>query len=230
LDKITFPADVGPRTIQILGPVIPYVHKHKLFRTVRDELHTISELTKDPINEDLIKENIDTDNLKLSPITTVIIQELIEEDEFSSENLDDIFTAFESVHNQILNAREASVILGGQPSEKEVELLENELKAFYYKDMDVDLTLNIEIQPKIGYGRIYCFEEQMLDLTSGNYISQINRIEKQKVNQLQEIKTGFDELISNPLNADLPTSNKIFSTSFNKYLTKMNVACGFAAE
>ena len=86
------------------------------------------------------------------------------------KKLPEICEAFSYVYRQLSNKRVVRVILPNKPSSEEIDLLENELKAFYYKDPNVKLTLQVSVNPDIGAGRIYCFDDNMLDLTTTNFV------------------------------------------------------------
>ena len=105
----------------------------------------------------------------LSPGTIAAVEELNEHKLL--KDIPQLYEAFDHVYCNTSNERSVGVILPAEPSDEEIEVLENELKAFYFKDMNIELNLDISVRSTIGTGRIYCFGDHMLDLTTTDFVS-----------------------------------------------------------
>lgn len=132
---------------------------------VRAQLAELSELLDDPSEYDVFLDALlyNPDSLDFLPPVRAAVDELNDLNQL--KKIAELDEAFAFLYRQMSNERNVRVILPSEPSENEVDILENELKAFYFRDPSVDLDLDIRINPKIGTGRIYCFDEFMLDLT-----------------------------------------------------------------
>jgi hypothetical protein len=212
---------------------------------VRDELEELTEKVNDPMEYEYLEYEASTDTLEdLSEPTLAAVQEL--NDSRHLKRLPQLFEAYMYMYSQLSNEREVSIILPGEPSALELEILENELKAFYYKDPSVTLTLNVSVNPAIGAGRIYCFNDYMLDLTTTDFVSSFHFMDDPvsnkvmpktrelqatmdvKKNELEDAMKELEEIFRKPLNADLPTSNTKYAASHKRLLNQIYVACGLA--
>ena len=137
---------------------------------VRDELEDLTDQVNDPMEYEFLEYEASSDTLEdLSDPTLAALQELNENRNL--KKLPELFEAYMSLYSQLSNEREVNIILPGEPTSQELEILENELKAFYYKDTSISLTLKVSVNPAIGAGRIYCFDDYMLDLTTTDFVS-----------------------------------------------------------
>merc|ERR1712130_884040 len=86
------------------------------------------------------------------------------------------------------------------------------------------------VNPAIGAGRIYCFDDYMLDLTTTDFTRELQTVMDARKNELEDTINELDELLRKPVNADLPAANSNYTASHKKLLNQMYVACGFAGS
>jgi hypothetical protein len=176
--------------------------------------------------EERLQNDPETVKNELETPVVVAILELYANNQL--QKITELNDGFSYVYHQIASERGVKVILPAEPSAEEVELLSNELKAFYYKNPDIDLRLDITVNKEIGVGRIYCFKSFLLDLTTKNVEKQMEETMMAKNLELSTALREYESLMKRPLNEDLPKKNTLYETKLRKYLHHFNVACGFA--
>jgi len=226
---LKMPNGLSPDLARILMPLVNFAYEGKIISDVRDELEDLTDQVNDPMEYEFLEYEANSDTLEdLSDPTLAAVQELNENRNL--KKIPELYEAYMSLYSQLSNEREVNIILPGEPTSQELEILENELKAFYYKDPSISLTLKVSVNPAIGVGRIYCFDDYMLDLTTTDFTRELQTVMDARKNELEDTINELDELLRKPINADLPASNTNYVASHKKLLNQMYVACGFAAS
>jgi len=230
IENVKIPQGLSTALNRILMPLLHFAHQENSLDKARDQLQQLSETMKDPISEELFLNDwvSKPDSLGLIPVVRAVVEQLDETKDL--KQIPEVFEAFSYVYRQLANERTVRVILPSKPSAAEEELLENELKAFYYKDPSVKLTLQVSVNEDIGSGRIYCFDDTMLDLTTTNFTQELKAAMNQPRNDYLDTVKELKDLIKRPLNYDLKPSNKIYKEQLANYQNKVMTACGFVAS
>ena len=80
-----------------------------------------------------------------------------------------VVSILEDLEAQFFEKYDVTIILPETPSEADVQLLKTELLDCYF-GKEVNLNLSIQVDEKIGKGRIYCFKNFMLDLSTSSVV------------------------------------------------------------
>jgi len=227
MEKIKFPQGLSPALNRILIPLVGAAIEEKTLKVVRDELRDLTAQVNNPMQFEYLELDASSNKLdKYSPFTRAAIQEL----QFNKDlkKIPQLYESFSYIYSQLSDEREVTIILPGKPSEAEVKTLENELKAFYFKNPKILLTLKVSVNPSVGAGRIYCFDEFMLDLTTTQFTKELKASLNTRKNEFSDAVKSLDEIFRKPLNGDCNPSNKLYVSGFKQYTSKIEQAAGFA--
>ena len=97
----------------------------------------------------------------------LIIEQLAENR--AIDKLPIVVSILEDLEGQFFEKYDVSIILPETPSDADVQLLRTELLDCYF-GKEVNLNLTIQVDEKIGKGRIYCFKNFMLDLSTSSVV------------------------------------------------------------
>lgn len=226
--KLRVPDGISPALSRILMPLLDFAVQEKSIGTVRDELQALTARVQNPMEYEYFEHETNTGTLEeLSPATLAAVQELHSTKHL--KRIPDLFEAYMFMYSQLSNERNVSVILPSKPSKEELDILEHELKAFYFKNPNIVLTLDVKINPAIGSGRIYCFGDYMLDLTTTDFTKNLRAAMNASKNDFHDCMKELEELYRKPVNSDLAPKNTLTKEGFEKYSGQVLTACGLQA-
>jgi len=226
LTDVKFKLGISPEVKRLLIPVFHHAQKKNLLETVRNELCQLTEIAKNPFESERFIEDIEERKYEFSVVITALLEQVFEDKLFA--DIPSITEHYIYLYRQVSKERAVQVLLPGVPTKEEVDILENELKAFYYKDPNIELDLKIQVNESIGTGRIYCFDEHVIDLTTSDIVTELNAPRESRKEQFRNTIDEFNAVLKTPLNSDLPAKNQLYQEGLQNYLQKIRVACGFA--
>merc|ERR1712063_90133 len=230
VEKLDFPIGTSGLMTRILKPLVSAGINNNSLDEINAQLESIAELPDDPIafEQFNIVMTKSADKLKLNPAVLAALQELHQNKKLKKVTA--LQEAFAHLYRQLADNRKIQVILPAEPTTEEVDILKNELKAFYFKDPSFAVDLEVSVNEAIGVGRIYCFEEHMLDLTTTSFTQELRNEMETPKREFKSLIDELDSILKRPLNGDLPVSNTIYQSVVDKYSHRLDVACGFVAS
>lgn len=230
LDNIRLPKGIDSTLTRLLLPLLDYATQNNELDTIKDQMEKLLQIFKDPIEMEEFQEAFATspDSLDLSPAVFAVVEEVLHGK--LTSKFEELCEGYMHVCRQLSKDRALGVVLPSEPTKEEIDIMENELKAFYFKDPEINLTLNVTISPGLGHGRIYCFSDNMIDLTTTDFATAYRAAADAPTEEFISVIKQFEDLLKKPVNYDLAPCNKLHQEGFNRDVNKVFAACGFIAS
>lgn len=199
----------------IYGPTVPVVdslfrtaYSNGTIETVREELLEVAEECKE---EDFfhILQNEDIDEaLGVSPELRIVLEELVANGR--SKQIPKLAADFDTVCRDAFNEMHVKVIVAQPINDEEREDIEYELTDAYLSEGG-ELFLTVEVDPEIVGGRIYVFENHIMDLSVKQIVDEWYNMKMEVLNKEYDETIGLlDKHVALPTGS---TSNRKFKAA-----------------
>lgn len=196
----------------IYGPTVPVVdslfrtsYNNGTIETVREELREVAEECKEEDFFHILQNEDINEALGVSDELRIVLEELVANGR--AKQIPKLAADFDAVCRDAFNEMHVKVIVAQPIDEEEREDIEDELTEAYLSEGG-ELFLTVEVDPEIVGGRIYVFENHIMDLSVKQIVDEWYNIKMDILNKEYDEAVGkLDKHVALPTG---PTSNKKF--------------------